>query len=110
MKKLFKLLWILILLSGCDQGMGKGSFAQIVVVNGIEYNGTEEKLEDYEVDRPIGNVLKEVPPNVSPENFQSNFFEEGAVIYAVKNSTDFIIVKDVEENLHLLQKVSGNNP
>lgn len=108
MKKLFMLLWTLMLMAGCDQGTGKGSFAQIVVVNGIEYNGTEEKLEDYEVDRPIGNVLKEVPPNVSPDNFQSNFFEEGAVIYAVKKSMDFIIVKDGEDNLYLLQKAPGN--
>jgi len=96
------------LLTACNLSCSGGSYATIVVVNNTEYNGTEEELEDYEVDKSIGTVIKKVHASHFPRNNQSNFFEEGSVIYSVKNETNFIIVEDNDGELHLLQKAPGS--
>lgn len=107
MKKIVALVLVLLAAAACEQG--SGSYAQIVVVNDAEYNGTEENIEDYEIEEAIGEITKKVPPDAIPDNYQSNMFEEGTVIYAVKNNPDFIILKDGEEELYLLEKVSENH-
>jgi hypothetical protein len=98
-----------ILLTACNQSTSVGSYAIIVVVNNTEYNGTEEKLEDYDVDKSIGTVIKKVHASHFPRNNQSNYFEEGSVIYSVKDETDLIIVEDNDGELRLLQKAPGSN-
>lgn len=80
-----------------------------MVVNDAEYSGTEGNIEDYEIEGAIGKITKKVPPDAIPGNYQSNMFEEGTVIYAVKNNSDFIILKDSEEEPYLLEKVSENH-
>lgn len=96
-------------LTACNQSTSGGSYAIVVVVNNTEYNGTEEELEDYEVDKTIGTVIKKVHASHFPRNNQSNFFAEGSVIYSVKDAIDFIIVEDNDGELYLLQKAPGSN-
>ncbi|TFD94359.1 hypothetical protein [Jeotgalibacillus sp. R-1-5s-1] len=109
MRKTGVLLCCILFLAACNQTNTPESFAQIVVVNDIEYGGTEEDIADYEVQNAIRNVVKKVPADVFPNNNESNFFEEGSIIYSVKNDTDFIIVEDREGERHLLQKAPGND-
>jgi GH25 family lysozyme M1 (1,4-beta-N-acetylmuramidase) len=77
MKKLLILIFFVMLLTACSQSTSGGSYAMIVVVNNIEYNGTEENLSDYEIEKSIGTVIKKVDVSRFPSNNQSNFFEEG---------------------------------
>lgn len=105
---LFSILLVFIL-SACSQSTSSDSYAMIVVVNNIVYSGSEEKLEDFRIDKSIGTVIKKVNASQFPSNNQSNFFEEGSIIYSVKDDTDFIIIEDNEGEFHLLQKAQGSN-
>lgn len=97
------------LLTACSQSTSGGSYAMIVVLNNIEYNGTEEKLDDYEIDKAIGKVNKKVDESQFPKNYQSNFYEEGSIIYSVKNENDFIIIENTDGKRHLLKKAPGSS-
>lgn len=108
MKKLFIILLIAIVLTACNQESdSSGSYAKIVVVNGNEYNGTQGNINEYEIKEEIGKITKRVEPKKLPENTQSNFYEEGSVIYSVKNETDFIMVENTKGELSLLKKSPG---
>ncbi|AXI09190.1 hypothetical protein CUC15_09730 [Oceanobacillus zhaokaii] len=110
MKKLLIILMFAMVLTACSQdSTSGGSYSMVVVINGIEYNGTNGNLIDYEIDEEIGRVSKKVEPHIFPENNQSNFYEEDSVIYSVKNETDFIIVENTKGEQSLLQKPSGSN-
>lgn len=109
MRKLCFAIMLTLVLAACSQGPSSGSYAMILVVNDTEYNGTEAHLADYEADQVIGKVTKKVPPNVFPANNQSNFFEEGTVVFSVKNETTFVIAEDPAGERHLLQYAPGND-
>lgn len=109
MKRLWSFFFLSLFLVACSQDTSSGSYAMILVVNGTEYNGTEAQLADYEADKVIGKVTKEVAPDVLPSNNQSNFFEEGTVIFSVKNNTEFVIAEDPGGERHLLQRAPGND-
>ncbi|MFD1032853.1 hypothetical protein [Metaplanococcus flavidus] len=109
MKRLCFAIMISLVLAACSQGTSSGSYAMILVVNDTEYNGTEAHLTDYEADKVIGKVTKKVPPNVFPANNQSNFFEEGTVIFSVKDQTELVIAEDPAGERHLLQYAPGND-
>lgn len=57
-KKGFMIICFVFLLTACSLSTSGGSYAIIVVVNNTEYNGTEEKLEDYDVDKSLEQLLK----------------------------------------------------
>jgi hypothetical protein len=61
------------------------------------------------MDKSIGTVIEKVDASQFPSNNQSNFFEEGSIIYSVKNETDFIIIENTAGELYLLQKAPGSN-
>lgn len=107
MKKILSIAVLSLILTAC--GQETGSYAMIVIINDIEHGGTEEKLDAYEIDKMIGKITKKVPANVFPANNQSNFFEEGTIVYSVKDKTEFIIVEDLEGQKHLLQRAPGDN-
>ncbi|MGO1060302.1 membrane lipoprotein lipid attachment site-containing protein [Planococcus sp. FY231025] len=107
MKKMILLAVIAYVLSACNQEIDSGSYAMIVVVNNTEYNGTEANLNDFETKGVIGEITKRVPAKVFPNNNQSNFFEEGSIIYSVKTDPSFIIVEDPEGEQYLLQQSPG---
>lgn len=104
LKKIISLALTACLLFACSQETGSGSYAMIVVVNNTEYNGTEAKLDDFETNGIIGEITKRVSAKVFPGNNQSNFFEEGSIIYSVKANTSFIVVEDTEGKRYLLQQ------
>ena len=97
------------ILIGCNQAGPEenGSYAMIVVVNDKEYNGTEEKLDVLKQrSAEISKILKKTKAYEMPqENSQSNYFPVGSIIYSVKGTEDFIIVKDRDDKQWLLQKV-----
>ncbi|WP_100009905.1 hypothetical protein [Lentibacillus sediminis] len=103
MNRAISLLMILIMLLAACNG-SQGSYAIIVTYNNIEYSGSEESINDYEIDMKIGQVREKVKASSNPKNNQSNFFEEGSVIYSVKNETDFIIVENTNGDKYLLKK------
>ncbi|WP_026581267.1 membrane lipoprotein lipid attachment site-containing protein [Bacillus sp. J33] len=107
MKKTLIIIFIVMLLTACSQSTSGRSYAMIVVVNNIEYNGTEENVSDYKIEKTIGTIIGQVDAGQFPSNNQSNFFEKGSVIYSVKNETDFIIIEDTKGDLFLLQKSPG---
>ncbi|TDL31502.1 hypothetical protein E2R51_14165 [Jeotgalibacillus sp. S-D1] len=108
MKKML-FLFIVIFLTACNQANTSGSYAMIVVVNDNEYNGTEKDINDYELKDEIGKVTKKVSADVFPNNYQSNFFEKGSIIYSVKSDMKFIVVEDTKGERHLLQEAPGDN-
>lgn len=109
MKKILFFVFITVLLVACNQENSSESYAMIVVVNNTEYNGAEANLTDYEEDEVIGKISKKVSVEVFPDNNQSNFFEEGSIIYSVKDNSKYIIVIDKKGERSLLQKSPGNN-
>lgn len=96
-------------LIGCSQAgtEEKGSYAMIVIVNNKEYNGTEEKLDaSKQLGEKMSTILKKTKAYEMPqENSQSNYFPIGSIIYSVKGTEDFIIVKDLDDKKWILQKV-----
>lgn len=108
MKRLIFIAILVLILAACGQEAGSGSYAMIVVVNNTEYNGTEETMDAYEIDKMKGKITKKVPTGVFPGNNQSNFFEEDTIVYSVKDETEFVIVEDPEGERHLLQYAPGN--
>lgn len=108
MKRLIFIAILVLILAACGEKAGLGSYAMIVVVNNTEYNGTEETKDGYEIDKMKGKITKKVPADVFPANNQSNFFEEGTVVYSVKDETEFVIAEDPEGERHLLQYAPGN--
>ncbi|WP_410501386.1 hypothetical protein RIF24_09385 [Exiguobacterium acetylicum] len=96
-------------LIGCSQAgtEEKGSYAMIVIVNNKEYNGTEEKLDVLKQrGAEISKILKKTKAYEMPqENSQSNSFPVGSIIYSVKGTDDFIIVKDKKNKKWLLKKI-----
>lgn len=110
MKRLLIIFMFGMILTACNQvTTSSGSYAMIVVINGIDYNSTEEDLSNYDIDQVIGTVTKKVERTKFPNNTQSNFYQEGSIIYSVKNETDFIIVENKEGELSLLHKSPGSN-
>jgi hypothetical protein len=109
MKNHLIVILLFMFLTACSQSNLGGSYATIVVVNDIEYGGSEENLSNYEIDKLIGKVIKKVNANQFPKNNQSNYFEQDSVIYSVKNETNFIIIENTYGNLQLLQKAPGQN-
>ena len=109
MKKIIILAILAYVLSACNLETDSGSYAMIVVVNNIEYNGTEANLNDFETNGVFGEITKRVPAKVFPGNNQSNFFEEGSIIYSVKTDTSFIVVEDTKGERYLLQQPNGEN-
>ena len=107
LKKVLSIAVLSLILVACSQETG--SYALIVVVNDGEYGGTEETLDGYETDKIKGEITKKVPADVFPANNQSNFFEEGTIVYSVKDEDEFIIVEDPEGQKHLLQHAPGND-
>lgn len=81
----------------------------IVVINNIEYSAATKQLDAYEIGPVIGTISRKVKPNIYPENKQSNFFEEGSVIYSVKNEDNFIIAENTDGELYLLRKAPERN-
>ena len=73
------------------------------------YGGTEETIDDYEIDKMKGEITKKVPVDVFPSNNQSNVFEAGTIVYSVKGEDAFIIVEDPEGQKHLLQRSPGTD-
>lgn len=106
MMKILSIAILSLILAAC--GQEAGSYAMIVVVNDTEYGGTEEKLDGYEIDKMKGEITKKVPADVFPANNQSNFFEEGTIVYSAKGEDEFIIVEDPDGQKHLLQRAPGN--
>ena len=106
MKRLIYITMIVMMLTAC--GQETGSYAMIVVMNDTEYGGTEETLDAYEIDKMMGKITKKVPADVLPATNQSNFFEEGTIVYSVKDETDFVIVEDLEGQKYLLQRAPAN--
>ena len=107
MKKVLSIAVLSLVLVACSQETG--SYAIIVVVNDVEYGGTQETLDGYETDKIKGEITKKVPADVFPANNQSNFFEEGTIVYSVKDEDEFIIVEDPEGQKHLLQRSPGTD-
>lgn len=107
MKKTFSIVMISLLLAACS--VETGSYAMIVVMNSIEYGGTEETLDGYEIDKMKGTITKRVPVDVLPQDNQSNVFEAGTIVYSVKGEDAFIIVEDPEGEKHLLQRAPGTD-
>lgn len=100
---------MVLVLGACNEHTDNGSSAIIVVVDNKEYNGSETASNDsIKIGEMIGEVEKETPAEVMPENNQSNFFEVGTKIYAVKGTNQFVIVKDKNNVEHLLESAPGN--
>ena len=79
----------------------------IVIINDIEYNVASKQFDSYEIGKIKGTISKKVKYNIYPENNQSNYFEEGSIIYSVKNEDDFIIIENTDGERYLLQKAGG---
>ncbi|PYZ96580.1 hypothetical protein CR205_12785 [Alteribacter lacisalsi] len=109
MKNHLLVILLFMFLTACSQSNSGGSYATIVVVNNIEYGGSEENMSHYEIDKPIGKVTRKVNANQFPQNNQSNYFETDSVIYSVKNDPNFIIIENNNGDLQLLQKAPGQN-
>lgn len=76
----------------------------IVIMNDMEYSAATNELDSYEIGPAIGTISRKVKPNIYPGNNQSNFLEEGSVIYSVKNEEEFIIAENADGELYLLKK------
>lgn len=109
MKRMCFAIMLSLVLSACGQETSSGSYAIIIVVNDNEYNGADSDLEDYEPDKMIGSITKEVPVDVFPANNQSNFFEEGTVIFSVKGETDVVIAENPKGDRYLMHYAPGND-
>ena len=109
MKRIFVIMLIGCLF-GCSQSSKEehGSYAMIVIVNNKEYSGTEAELDtSKQQGEKISTILKKTKAYEMPQaNSQSNHFPVGSIIYAVKGTEDFIIVKDKKNKKWLLQKVN----
>lgn len=98
-----------LLLGACNQQTDNDSYAIIVVVDKKEYNGSETVIDDsIKIEEMIGEVEMKTPAEVMPENNQSNFFEDGTKIYSVKDTDQFIIVKDKNNVEHFLERAPGD--
>jgi len=98
-----------ILLNACNGQTDNITYAMIVVVNNKEYNGTETvKDERIKMGEMIGEIEKETPVDVMPENNQSNSFEVGSKIYSVQGTDQYIIVIDKDNEEHLLESAPGD--
>lgn len=98
-----------ILLCACNGQTDNITYAMIVVVNNKEYNGTETvKDESIKMGEMIGEIEKETPGDVMPENNQSNSFEVGSKIYTVQGTDKYIIVMDKDNKEHLLERASSD--
>ncbi|MCT4793578.1 MULTISPECIES: hypothetical protein [Exiguobacterium] len=99
----------LLVFAGCSQAGTEetGSYAMIVIVNNKEYNGTEVKLDaSKQQGEKISEVIKETKASEMPQgNNQSNHFPVGSIIYSVKGTDNYIIVKDKKNKRWLLEKV-----
>ncbi|TRZ40081.1 hypothetical protein CEQ21_03845 [Niallia circulans] len=111
MRKFSIFLFILstILLNACNGQTDNITYAMIVVVNNKEYNGTETvKDEGIKMGERIGEIEKETPVDVMPENNQSNSFEVGSKIYSVQGTDQYIIVLDKDNEEHLLERAPSD--
>ena len=109
MKRICLAIMLVLVLIACGQETTSGSYAIIVVVNDTEYNGAESDLADYEPDKMIGKITKEVPVDVLPANNQSNFFEEGTVISSVKGEIEGGIAEDPAGDRYVMHYAPGND-
>ena len=108
MKKILSVVMLSWMLAACSEETG--SYAIIIVINDIEYGGTEETLDGYEIDKIKGTITKKVPADVFPANNQSNVFEAGTTVYSVKGENAFVIVEEPDGQKHLMQRApSANN-
>jgi hypothetical protein len=113
MTKIFSTLLMLcvIFLVSCDQestddGEKSGSYAAIVVINGKEYNGINTKSDkdkDKEQGEKIGTITNKTKADVMPKESESNYYEVGSEIYAVKGTDKYIIVKTKDNKEMLLE-------
>ncbi len=103
MKRILVILSIgfLFIFAGCSQsGTEKtGSYAMIVIVNNKEYIGTSDKINmSKQQGEMISRIIKKTKISEVPqENSQSNCFSVGSIIYSVKGTDDYIIVKDKDK-------------
>lgn len=111
MRKFSIFLFILntILLSACSGQTDNITYAMIVVVHNKEYNGTETVIDERDkMGEMIGEIEKETPVDVMPENNQSNSFEAGSKIYSVQGTDKYIIVIDKDDEEHLLERAPSD--
>ena len=107
MKGIFSIVLLSLMLAACSEKTG--SYAMVVVMNDSEYGGTEETIDGYEIDKIIGTITKKVPADVFPANNQSNVFEAGTTVYAVKGENAFVIVEEPGGHKHLMQRAPSTN-
>ena len=101
----------LLALTGCQENGGEnGSYAIVVVINGIEYNKT---VDDNEIDlendlgKEIGTIKKTTDMSEMPGESQSNYYEVNSKIYTVKGTDEYIVIIDNNNEKDLLKKVKG---
>jgi hypothetical protein len=100
------IVFLTIVASCTQENAGTKSYAMIVVINGYEYNFASYEVDaSMEIGKRIGIIEKKTERDEAPTENQSNFFEAGSKVHAVKGTDEYIIVIDNENKKTVLKKV-----
>ena len=103
---LFSVFIITLILISCSKEEPNVSYAIIIVINDKEYNYISEKIDKINViGEEIGEITKKTSPDAMPNNNQSNYYEVGTKIFSVKDTDEYIVTIDKNNNSNLLKKV-----
>lgn len=105
-----------IVLSGCSTNQEtdisldmeqEQSYVPMVNLNGTIYTSYDlKKHEKYSTGEVFGEIKRRVPSaDIENENLTSNYYDEGTVIYNVKEDNDIFLIEESPDIYSILEKL-----
>ncbi|MBG9453711.1 hypothetical protein ABE61_06330 [Lysinibacillus sphaericus] len=106
---------VIIVLSGCSTILENDisdieqeqSYVPMVNLNGTIYASYDlTKYEKYSTGEVFGEIKKRVPSSdIEKENLTSNYYDEGTVIYNVKEDNKIFLIEESPDIYSILEKL-----